>query len=52
MKKGNQTIGCNVKSCKHNDNHCCCLEGIEVTPCKCCSGKKEDESMCASYDKR
>lgn len=50
--KGNQKIHCDVKSCMYNDMHqnLCELEAINVSPCmNCCSGKAEDESMCASY---
>ena len=46
-----QNIGCRVTSCRYNENGCHCgLDAIEVAPCpNCHSGKKEDESNCASY---
>lgn len=46
-----QNIGCRVTSCSYNEDGChCSLDAIEVAPCPGChSGKKEDESNCASY---
>jgi hypothetical protein len=46
-----QNIGCRVTSCSYNEDGChCSLDAIEVAPCSGChSGKKEDESNCASY---
>ena len=46
-----QNIGCRVTSCCYNRGGCHCgLDAIEVAPCPGChSGRKEDESSCASY---
>lgn len=47
----NQSIICNVKSCAHNAQGGCSLQSIQVNPCQnCTTGKREDESMCASYE--
>lgn len=48
----NQTIKCNVSSCKYNNetSELCELEKIWVCPYKNCNnGKAKDESMCDSY---
>ncbi|MEF9880846.1 MAG: DUF1540 domain-containing protein, partial [Clostridia bacterium] len=46
----NQSIRCDVCSCKHHENDGKCeLESITVSPrCDCSSGDC-DESLCASY---
>ncbi len=51
---GNQSIHCNVQSCRHNSTgQYCALQGINVTACtQGSTGKPEDESMCASYEVR
>lgn len=48
----NQKINCTVSSCKYNDeeNNGCKLQEIQVTPKTKCNSKKEDESMCGSYE--
>ncbi len=53
-KIGCQTIGCTVKSCRHNDQgNYCELSRIEVRPCTkhehSRPGSAEDESLCGSY---
>ena len=49
-KNGNQTIGCEVTSCRFNKQGAACdLEKIEVKPsCDCHSGEC-NESLCGSY---
>lgn len=51
--ENNQKINCTVSSCKYNDeeNKGCKLQEIQVTPKIKCNSKKEDESMCGSYEK-
>lgn len=46
-----QCIHCSVKSCAYNDaGQYCQLSEIQVAPCTGgCSGRAEDESLCASY---
>ncbi len=54
-KIGCQTIGCRVTSCRYNDGgNYCELSRISVEPCtdKPCTGRPEDESLCASYSSR
>ena len=51
-KIGCQTIGCSVRSCRHNDQGSYCeLSRIEVKPCcdRPSTGAPEDESLCGSY---
>ncbi len=39
-------LGCNVNSCTHNKDNCCCLSSIKVegsSACKC------DETCCGSF---
>lgn len=50
--ENNQKINCTVASCKYNDrkNKGCNLEEIQVTPKRNCNTKKQDESMCGSYE--
>jgi hypothetical protein len=39
-------LGCNVKSCCHNEEDCCCLNSIRVegsNACRC------DDTVCGSY---
>lgn len=47
-----QKIHCTVQSCKYNNTQDkkCILESIIVTPTQNNSSKKEDESMCSSYE--
>lgn len=49
---GKQAIHCNVKSCSHHGTQdYCALQAISVAACSHgCTGKPEDESMCASYE--
>ena len=53
---GEQTIGCEVTSCRYNGSGSCCeLHRIEVRPCygqDSTSGQPEDESCCGSYVRR
>ena len=53
-KACNQTIECDVESCRFNDNcQYCGLDCIKVAACSNChSGDPEKESMCASYKQR
>ncbi len=53
-KQGQQTIKCSITSCKHcADGNYCNLQAIRVAPVSnVTSGNSEDESMCASYEKR
>ncbi len=47
---GQQSIGCEVNSCKFYDSNACSLHSIVVKPCsKCNNGKAEDETLCGSY---
>ena len=53
MKK--QTIKCDVKNCKFNDNkeYLCSLENIDITCC--CNSDKCDEkesTICNSFEKK
>ncbi|MEN6348544.1 MAG: DUF1540 domain-containing protein [Syntrophomonas sp.] len=52
MKSGQQTIKCNVSSCRFNESRTSCnLSSIQVAPCShVSSGDAKDESMCASYE--
>ena len=52
IMENNQKINCTVGSCKYNDrkNNGCNLEEIQVTPKRNCNTKKQDESMCGSYE--
>ncbi len=49
-KTGKQTIGCEVTSCRFNEQGCNCeLDRIEVKPkCDCHTGECT-ESLCGSY---
>lgn len=49
-KTGKQTIGCEVTSCRFNEQGCDCeLDRIEVKPkCDCHSGDCSD-TLCGSY---
>lgn len=40
-------LGCNVKSCEHNKDNCCCLSSIQVTGSSACNC---DNTCCSSYD--
>lgn len=53
-KSGNQTINCEVTSCRYNDSGSMCdLERISVMPrCGCNNGCAEDESACGSYEQK
>ena len=54
MKKGQQTIKCDVSSCQHFDqSNLCTLNAIKVTPCSHMNnGIPEDETLCSSYEMR
>lgn len=47
----NQSIGCDVTSCRYNSQGCECeLSHIDVMACPgCTSGNAVDESHCGSY---
>lgn len=53
MKK--QTIKCDVKNCKFNDNkeYLCCLENIDIT-CSCSADKccEKEKTICNSFEKK
>ena len=49
----NQTIHCDVTSCKHHSaSNMCELESIKVAPRTSCHSGKCDESECSSYTSR
>ena len=52
-KTSNDSIKCNVESCKHNncDEGTCTLEEIEIS-CTCdnCDCSNEDETICRSFE--
>lgn len=54
LKKGQQTIHCDVSSCQHFDqSKFCNLSAIKVTPCAHMNnGVPEDETLCSSYQIR
>ena len=53
MKKGQQTIHCDVSTCQHFDSKLCTLNSIKVTPCTHVNnGVPEDETLCSRYDIR
>ncbi len=54
MKKGQQTILCDVSSCSHFDKgNFCKLSSIQVSPCQYINnGIPEEETLCSSYDPR
>jgi hypothetical protein len=48
-----EAIGCDVGSCRHCKENMCELPSIKVGACKnVTSGMAEDETLCASYEKR
>ncbi len=53
MKKGKQTIKCDVTSCQYfDDANLCTLDSIKVAPCKHINnGVPEDETLCSSYER-
>lgn len=49
-KNGSQTIGCEVSSCRFNDNtQSCNLDSILVSPVRNATSNMPHDSMCASY---
>jgi hypothetical protein len=49
-KSGNQTIGCEVTSCRFNRQGCeCNLDRIQIKPCCDCHTGDKHESLCGSY---
>lgn len=40
-------LGCNVTTCAHNDDKCCCLTSIKVHGC---NADKCDDTCCGSYE--
>lgn len=47
----NQHIGCEVKSCRWNENGAhCALNSISVRPARHCDSGRENESVCGSYE--
>lgn len=46
-----QTIGCEVKSCRFNESgESCGLKKICVRPAHDCATGRENESLCGSYE--
>ena len=52
-KKKNQTIGCNVESCKYNDCDYkqCTLNEIKVSS-DCKYAEDKDDTICDSYESK
>lgn len=51
MNNNNQTIKCNVSSCKYNENDAICsLHEIKVGCMKGCHPTKIEETVCDSYE--
>lgn len=50
MEKNNQTIKCNVSSCRYNEDNCMCtLDEIKVG-CECgCHPTSARQTVCDSY---
>ena len=53
MERNDQQIGCEVESCRYNEQgkHCA-LMSICVRPAWGCSSERENESLCGSYEHR
>ena len=48
-----QTIGCEVRSCRFNESGTnCALSRICVRPAHDCATGRENESLCGSYEHR
>ena len=51
MKKETK-VNCDVETCKHNEDKCCCLEELDIS-CTCdnddCSDK--EETICDNFEK-
>ena len=53
MEHTNQQIGCEVMSCRYNEQgKQCSLRSICVRPAHDCSSGRENESLCGSYEHR
>ena len=53
MEHNDQQIGCEVMSCRHNEQgkHCA-LKSICVRPSPGCTSGRENETLCGSYEHR
>lgn len=53
MEHNDQQIGCEVMSCRHNEQgkHCA-LKSICVRPAPGCTSGRENETLCSSYEHR
>lgn len=51
MKK-NTKVNCDVETCKHNDDHECCLEELDIS-CTCDGDECEEieETICNNFEK-
>lgn len=52
-KDSNESIKCNVESCKHNncEEGTCALDEVEIDcTCNNCDCSKEDETICKSFE--
>ena len=53
MEWNDQSIGCEVTSCRFNERgHRCALKKICVKPACGCETGRENESLCGSYEHR
>jgi hypothetical protein len=53
MERNNQQIGCEVESCRFNEQgKRCALNSICVRPAANCASGRENESLCGSYEHR
>ncbi|MBQ4423663.1 MAG: DUF1540 domain-containing protein [Clostridia bacterium] len=51
MERNDQQIGCEVESCRFNEQgKRCALKSICVRPAPDCSSRRENESLCGSYE--
>lgn len=50
MKKDNQTIKCDVESCKYHEERYCSLDKIKVAPCRAENDKTKEATMCDSFE--
>ena len=53
MERNDQQIGCEVMSCRYNEQgRHCALRSICVRPAADCASGRENESLCGSYEHR
>lgn len=55
MKEKNQTIKCDGKSCKYNDDqdYLCTLDSVDITcTCNKCDCKQKVETICNSFKEK